>query len=252
MTRIAHLSDTHFDGGPARAKRLRRVLDAVHDLADIDAIVVTGDIADHGEVAEYQQFSELMETELPTLVVPGNHDRRQDMAHFMTPTQQERFDSVQTVGDVTIIGLDSLIEGEDAGYLNAVTVEFANEATAASPGPVVLALHHPPVAIGHSVMDGLGLRNADDLRDLIEANDSVIGMFTGHVHCAVATTFAGRPMLGAPGIVSTMHLVEQPDQIADDSALPGLAVHTIDPSQRITTRFHTLSPEEDPAHKVGL
>lgn len=244
MTRIAHLSDTHLDGGPVRAERLRRVLDTIDGLADIDAIVVTGDIADHGELLEYQQFFELTESELPTLVVPGNHDMRQNMANFMTPTQQGRFDSVQTVGDVTIIGLDSLSEGEDGGCLNKSTMDFADDAIAASPGPVVLALHHPPVAIGHSIMDGYGLQDPEGFEEFLGGHDSVIGVLTGHVHCAIATTFAGRPMLGAPGIVSTMHLVEQPDRIADGNALPGLAVHTIDPSRRITTRFHTLSPEQ--------
>jgi hypothetical protein len=53
-------------------------------------------------------------------------------------------------------------------------------------------------------MDNFGLMNHEELEALIRAHDNVIGVFTGHVHTALATTFAGVPVIGALGIVSTM------------------------------------------------
>ncbi len=90
-------------------------------------------------------------------------------------------------------------------------------------------------------MDRFGLRNADDLAELIHTHDNIAGVFTGHVHSALATTYAGVPLIGAPGIASTMRLGSRTDPIADPNAMPGLAVHTID-GTTISTVFHYLSP----------
>lgn len=113
--------------------------------------------------------------------------------------------------------------------------------TASQSLSVVLALHHPPVPIGHNVMDQFGLGNGDALAELIRNHESVIGIFTGHVHTALATTYAGVPLIGAPGVVSTMRLGSKTDPIADSEAMSGLAVHTIT-GTTISTVFHYLDP----------
>jgi Icc protein len=103
-------------------------------------------------------------------------------------------------------------------------------------------MHHPPVPIGHDLADSLfQLTNPEELATLVSENDQVIGIFTGHFHSALATTFAGVPLLGAPGIVSTMRLGSRVDPIADTTAMPGLALHTIT-AAHIRTVFHHLSP----------
>lgn len=243
MTRIAHLSDPHLDAGPARHRRLNRVLAEVAALSDIDLVVVTGDIADHGAPAEYAQFFDSLAPSPPTVVVPGNHDLRGPMSGFVNPGAGGYVNSVATAAGLTVVGLDSLIESEVAGALSQGTLAFACDAIESASGPVVLALHHPPVPVGHQVMDRHGLRDAHHLEDLIRASDAVIAVLTGHVHTALATTFAGRPLLGAPGIVSTMRLGGRTDPIADPDAMPGMAVHTVDADHRLTTVFHYLSPE---------
>lgn len=46
---FAHVSDTHLDGSGVRAERTRRVMSHLAGLRrPPDAILVTGDIADHG------------------------------------------------------------------------------------------------------------------------------------------------------------------------------------------------------------
>jgi hypothetical protein len=61
------------------------------------------------------------------------------------------------------------------------------------------------------------------------------------VHTALAGTFAGRPMLGAVGIVSTLRIDGGADPLTDASAAPGFSVHTIDDDGRIVTAFHVLA-----------
>ncbi|HEY1175577.1 MAG TPA: metallophosphoesterase, partial [Phytomonospora sp.] len=63
---LAHISDTHIDGGERATDRTRRVMDYLNGLTrPLDAIVVTGDIADHGEAAEYEIVARLLESPHP-------------------------------------------------------------------------------------------------------------------------------------------------------------------------------------------
>lgn len=243
MTTILHLSDPHLDGTDARRSRLRRAIGEIANLPALDAIVVTGDIADHGETAEYAEFFGELTTRHPCIAVPGNHDLRDAMSAHVPPDTHGYLNSTTRVGPLTIVGLDSLIESEVGGALAPTTVEYARRAITGAPGPVVLAMHHPPVPVGHPVMDRHGLTNADTLADLLEHHPRVAAVLTGHVHTALASTFAHRPVLGAPGIVSTMRLGGQTQPIADQRAAPGLALHTIDGGGQLSSIFHYLTPE---------
>ena len=73
MTVIAHLSDPHLDGSPQRLRRFEAVLEQVADLPEVDAIVITGDLADHGATSEYEQFFDTLPHTFPTLAIAGNH-----------------------------------------------------------------------------------------------------------------------------------------------------------------------------------
>ncbi|MFD8394597.1 metallophosphoesterase family protein [Streptomyces sp. NPDC059680] len=86
--KILHLSDTHLDraGGPDAdgadgTAALRRLLaDLVH-LIDLDAVIVTGDVADDGSSEGYSRARELLggyakERGAPVFYATGNHDER--------------------------------------------------------------------------------------------------------------------------------------------------------------------------------
>ena len=44
--------------------------------APLDAILVTGDIADHGRPSEYAEARAILSAPCPVLFLPGNHDER--------------------------------------------------------------------------------------------------------------------------------------------------------------------------------
>lgn len=242
MQVIAHLSDTHLDNSPERLARFHAVLDQVQQLPQIDALLISGDLTDHGSADEYREFFDALPGEIPSISVPGNHDLSGPMREALQRGGADQsLNRSLTVDGVTIVGLDSHIDGVDEGELRADALAFARSAISAAPGPVLLAMHHPAVPVGHRVMDQFGLRNPEALRALIEENESVLAVLTGHVHTALATTFAGRPLLGAPGVVSTMRLGSRTDPIADSTASPGLALHSLD-GLELRTVFHALSP----------
>ncbi|WP_189238779.1 metallophosphoesterase [Planomonospora parontospora] len=77
MLTLAHLSDTHIDDDPRSADRTRAVMRHLESLpGPLDAVLVTGDIADHGLAEEYGTARDLLASRFPTVVCPGNHDDR--------------------------------------------------------------------------------------------------------------------------------------------------------------------------------
>lgn len=244
MTVVAHLSDPHLDTTPLRLHRFEAALAAASKVPGLDAIVVGGDLADHGADDEYAQVFAALPGDIPALVVPGNHDDSEAMLRSQARAGREpALSAAIDVAGVRLIGLDSHLDARVEGRLSPQTLDFAGEAARSAEGPVVLVMHHPPVPVGHDVADDWNLQNLHDLEALIADHPRIIGLFTGHVHTALAATFAGVPVLGAPGIVSTMRLGSKVNPIADAEAMPGLALHVIDGTS-IRTVFHYLSPAE--------
>jgi 3',5'-cyclic AMP phosphodiesterase CpdA len=243
MTVIAHLSDPHLDNSVAHTSRFESALRLLDSLAQVDALIVTGDLTDHGHTSEYGAFFDVLPSEVPTLVVPGNHDNRENLRPFLErAVAGGRLNTVLELTSGSVIGLDSLVAGQDHGELTTETLTFARHAISSARGWVVLAMHHPAVPVGHPVMDLHGLTNRSDLSALIGGSDKVAACFVGHVHTALATSFAGRPLIGAPGIASTMRLGGQSDPIADANAMPGLVIHTVGDDGHLSSIFHYLSP----------
>jgi 3',5'-cyclic-AMP phosphodiesterase len=240
MTVIAHLSDTHLDGSRPRLQRLLRVIGETAS-AGADAVIVTGDLTDHGAAAEYEQFASAMPADRPWLAMVGNHDRREPARSCLNPGSSGPLDRVLDVAGLRLIALDSLIEGADDGRLDPTSLAFAAHALDDSPGPAVIALHHPPAAVGHDLMDRLGLRDPEALAELA-GHPRPAAILTGHVHTSLAGQFAGAPLLGAGGVASTMRLGSRTDPIADAAAVPVFAVHVFDDTGWVRTVFHPLSP----------
>ena len=131
---IAHISDPHLDARPITLQRLRQVIAAVRELPRLDAVVVTGDIADGGLASEYQAFMAEIAGLPHTIVTTGNHCIRTAFEANVGP----RNGHIDLEG-LRIIGLDSAIDGRDEGLLDELTLAFARAAIADAPGAVLLA-----------------------------------------------------------------------------------------------------------------
>ena len=85
VLRVAQLSDTHFREADAEPEGTHgydtsEAFDAVADHLgqrdDIDLVVVTGDVADHGRPAQYELASTALTTGLPVRTQRGRSSRR--------------------------------------------------------------------------------------------------------------------------------------------------------------------------------
>jgi 3',5'-cyclic-AMP phosphodiesterase len=197
-----------------------------------DAVLVSGDLADHADDAEYEQLRELLAPlEAPLYVLPGNHDDRAALRrHFGVPgAGDEPVQYATDVGPLRLVVLDSTRAGEDEGELDADRLAWLEATLAAAPDtPTLLALHHPPLLTGIPAFDEIGFDAADRraLGRVVEAHPQVRRIVGGHVHRAISAELAGRSVLAAPSTYVQARLdfgAEEIELSADDP--PGFAVH---------------------------
>jgi 3',5'-cyclic-AMP phosphodiesterase len=249
---IAHLSDPHLDGTPDAHERLQRVTAYLRSLSrPVDVLVMTGDLADHGAAAEYAELAALLPA--GALVCPGNHDQRAPLRAGLKDFVQasgapgDPVNQVYDVAGARFVLLDSCVPGEDHGLLADETLGFLRDELAAVPAgmPVLVCFHHPPVEVGHPVIDGWRMFDEHRLAGVLAEFPGVVtALLAGHIHSAATATFAGTPLLVAPGIRSTVPLPWEPvggdHTLLDRTAPPGVAFHLYDDTAGLRTHFRTL------------
>jgi 3',5'-cyclic-AMP phosphodiesterase len=253
MVILAHLSDLHFgqDEGDGRdaeraLRRARRCVGYVNDLpGEVDAVLVTGDLADHGAPEEYRAARELLATlRFPVLACPGNHDDRiAYQRHFLRVPDDggAAVNEVHHLAGATIAMCDSSIPGRDDGLLDDPTLSWLDKVLTDAPAdePAFVCFHHPPVLL-HSALDDIRQFGAENLAAVLADHPNVVGVLCGHAHTAAATTFAGRPLLVAPGVVSTGVLPFESSAPIDFGLPPAIAFHVLDDDRGLVTHFRSL------------
>jgi 3',5'-cyclic AMP phosphodiesterase CpdA len=245
---IAHVSDLHIGGRPEAVDRAERVLRHVVAMDPApDVLLVTGDIADHGELGEYATARELLSAWTGRLLVgTGNHDVREPFAAVLLGSRSNGpLDQVLEVGGHRFLMLDSLVPAvdgvrQDHGRLAPDTLRWLDRELGASDRPTFVAFHHPPTTVGIEPADAMQLHNGADLDPVLNRHPHVVAVLVGHNHTMCATTFAGRPCLVGGGVVSGLSLDQEPmDHIWLD-APPSLAIHLVAADGRLTTFWRAL------------
>jgi 3',5'-cyclic AMP phosphodiesterase CpdA len=261
-TTIIQITDTHLVAGGAPAygrvdtlAGLRRAVD--HILAQrrfigaVDAVVATGDLTDHGEPEAYALFREaLAPLGCPVYAIPGNHDRREPMRRALAPdgliAAAGSLDFAADVGGLTLIGLDTLVEGQPHGAVSAEQCAWLDSRLAqAGDRPVILFLHHPPFVTGVDFMDAARLRDDSALAQVVAGRDCVRLVSCGHVHRCVHTTWAGRPAMVAPAPSHSVALSLAPGVAPHFTIEPGAVVaHHLTPGGALTSHVSPFGAEE--------
>ena len=214
--------------------KLAAVVECVRDLVPSPgAVLISGDLAEHGAAHEYERVHELVgRLEAPLYVLPGNHDDRAALRrHFGLPgSDAEPVQYAVELGPLRLVVFDSTRPGEDPGELDAERLAWLEAALAAAPDvPTLLALHHPPLLTGIPAFDAIGLPAADRraLGDVVQAHPQVRGIVAGHVHRTVYAELGGRSVLAAPSTYVQARLDFGAEEIrfSDDPA--GFVVHAL-------------------------
>lgn len=209
---IAQLSDLHLGhAADSQDERLGRVLAALDGLVQgPDLVLVTGDLVDTPEADAYARVAErLAAVPAPVRVIPGNHDDRAMLraglpADWYQGAGADGFLHYALTGEtLRIICLDTLIPGAHAGELCAERLAWLRarlDEDAAT--PTVLAMHHPPFAVGVAGLDRIGAAHGRELGALLATRPHVRRVLAGHVHMPVTVDYAGRVGMTAPSVAS--------------------------------------------------
>ena len=227
MAKLIQLSDLHLvspgkltskvlDTNAILEETINEILSKKDYFGQIDGLVVTGDISDDGSMESYlSAYEKLSKLNVPILVIPGNHDLRDPMRKVFHENVQfsknsSQFDWVFEFDETLIIGLDTLVEGENFGFLEEKSLDFLSHQLSNNSGSdLVLLIHHPPIKTGIYFMDQIGLTNTSDLSECLKATDRPIKILCGHVHGVYHGLLGIHPVVSAPSICSAFEFNRQ-------------------------------------------
>jgi Icc protein len=185
---VVQITDIHLFASPEQrlhdvdtGKSLARVIDAIAANESPDLLLVTGDLAQDESGEAYDRITAaLAPFPTPALALAGNHDNFGVMTGRFAGTRIS-LDKQNDIGGWRIVQLHSPVAGETWGRLADAELEWLDEALATD-RPILICLHHPPVAVGSRWLDTIGLTNAQAFYDVIDRHDSVRIVLAGHVH----------------------------------------------------------------------
>lgn len=225
--RFIHMSDIHYkksykDYGfeeliAARRRPEENIRKCIEtETADgIDFLLITGDLTHEGGLSDceaLESFLKEVSGEIPYIVLPGNHDKREAFCPVFWKEPGCESGMVYDIGGLRIIALDT---GRSVnGGIGQEAVNWLRELLRISaPKGTLLALHHP-------LIDGQDkLPCAEYDREFIDviSNSDILGIFCGHTHHNFIAQFAGKPYFTADSMAFSM-TTKGDDLIFEDHA----------------------------------
>jgi 3',5'-cyclic-AMP phosphodiesterase len=150
-----------------------------------DAILATGDIVQDESRAGYERFRAALEPlGVPVYSIPGNHDDPKLMSELLA-SGSFQFGGELRRGRWSIVMLSTFLAGEDAGGLGPARLQGLRKALAAHAGQhILIAMHHHPLPMGSTWLDGVALRDSAEFWRIVDAHPDVRAVVCGHVHQA--------------------------------------------------------------------
>ncbi|MCY4022038.1 MAG: metallophosphoesterase [Anaerolineaceae bacterium] len=215
---FVHISDSHVLTDPTRrgwhrgpplpgAEALVREIETLP--APVDFVLHSGDVNhDPEQEDEYRLSLELYrQLSVPVHFLPGNHDRSRWLQRVLRGVEDPgpHADQEFEAGGVQFLLLDSSVTDADIneghGRLEPEQLAWLEERCAAPDSrPLVVALHHHPLAIDVTWLDDLILRNGGALHEiLLLARRRLRCVLYGHIHESLLTLRDGIPYQSVRG-----------------------------------------------------
>ena len=146
--RFALFSDTHIGGTPTAAIDLRNAVADVNSQADIDFVIVSGDITDMNTGNHLALAKQILDTlQMPYYIIPGNHDTKWSGsagANFRALWRDDKF--VFDHAGFKFIGFHQgpILRMDDGHIPRDILTWLKDQLQKAGPEkPIVLIMHYP-------------------------------------------------------------------------------------------------------------
>ena len=212
---MAQLSDVHVRPrgqlykGVADSNRM--LSEAIAHLQGLDrrpdVVLLTGDLVEEGRPDEYSTALEILgELTIPYLVIPGNHDDRENFrtafeSHAYLPRHGPLHYCIED-HPIRIVALDSCPPGRHHGHIDSTGLGWLRATLEAdSRKPTVVIMHHPPFVSGIGKRDHL-LALKQPLHFRVQCcGDSIpycLARFARTVNNSAEIRFVNADQLGEP------------------------------------------------------
>ena len=202
---IAQITDCHLPADPQQKyrgikphKNLKKLLKKVRAMKP-DLLLASGDLSEDGSRSSYQALKAYFRPlNIPVLALPGNHDNAQMLAELFPGSPVDTI-SASEHGPWQIVRLNSCLPGKPEGLLSKKTLLDLEEfLTLHDCDPIVIVLHHQPVAINSPWIDKYRLLEPEAFLLVIDQHPNVKAVVWGHVHQEYEADRNGTAMLGSP------------------------------------------------------
>ncbi|MEB3351628.1 MAG: metallophosphoesterase [Cyanobacteriota bacterium] len=214
--RLLQLSDPHLLADPGAHVRGRRpehwlrhgLTAALDQLAAsgerADLLLISGDLCQDESAGGYERLrTVLADLALPVALVAGNHDHPLRLRAGLG-LRAHLGPARLAVGQGQLLLLESHRAGSCAGRLGQRQLAWLAQELTDLTGPAVVALHHPPMAIGDPAMDAIALEDGAELLALLAPQPRVRAVLCGHLHQHWQGWVPGRPDLPVWACPSTL------------------------------------------------
>lgn len=202
--KIVWMSDLHFvaDGLVLGHDPRLRVESAVAYVnahhPDADLCVISGDLVDRGTLQDYTILRNCLDAlVVPYRVMVGNHDSRGELRQIFDLPRGAMDDFVQYALPLPagrVFCLDTLNLDADCGQFCAARLDWLERALADAPlQPVLVFMHHPPLALGLPMQDTDRLTDGAAVLKCLSSHEGPVHLFFGHVHRVTCGVVAGMP-----------------------------------------------------------
>lgn len=224
---IAQITDTHIK---ANGRLAYGIVDTAGMLANCvrhvmklprlpDAILLTGDLVDHGRPEDYALLRDLLAPlTMPMYLVAGNHDERTALREaFSGPRFRylertgEFLQYTVDLGPLRLIALDTVVPGHGHGQLCEQRLAWLDARLAEDTRPALIAMHHPPFVTGIAHMDAIGLLGGEGLEEVLHRHRHVERVVCGHLHRSIQCRFGGTAASTCPSPAHQVALDLQDD-----------------------------------------
>lgn len=204
---------------------------------NIDLIIHTGDLAQAAFPETYDRYIAYMrQFGVDFYHIPGNHDNL-NFFPFHTPEPQP---TIIELGQWRIVLLNSSVNGRTDGRIQeAQLAQLQQTLEQLQDYFVIIACHHNPFEMNSKWLDQHKLKNADELKAVLEPFCNIKAVLHGHVHQESYNEWNGVKFISTPATCVQFKPLSQ--EFEFDKVAPGYRCLHLKSNGEFETVVHRLN-----------
>ncbi|EPF81639.1 3',5'-cyclic-AMP phosphodiesterase [Acinetobacter rudis] len=206
---------------------------------DANALLHTGDLAQESVESTYQRYQDYVaSTRYPCFQIPGNHDNL-ELFPFSTALPQP---GVIDLDPWAVILLNSAVKNHIDGFIQSEQLYLLEQQLMQLEDKfVVIACHHHPIDMYSQWIDQHKLKNALELKKILQRFNNIKVVLCGHVHQDSVNMWNQIAFFSTPS--TCVQFKPRQQEFTLDQIAPGYRCLSLNPDGSFTTQVHRIDYE---------